>query len=131
MCGFTSLQQVHRDLDVALADRGFLHRARLVERQIEEVAVLSRHARILRARAGLGPPDQALDRLDLVDVNLARLLGVDEVDDVLEDLLGLGRAVAELQLPAHSCTKSASISTWSSNTAMLPEVWYATCTSCP
>ncbi len=89
------LQQVHDDLDVLLAERLLAHAAGLVERHVQEVQLLIRNAAVAAGGAGFAAADQALDLLHLFGVDLAGLLLLEEVLDVLFDLLGLLAVDAE------------------------------------
>ncbi len=85
------LQQLGDDADVLLAERLLADLAGLVERHVQEVQVLDRHAAIAGGGPRFAAADQRLDLLHLGAVDLARLLVLEELLDVPFDLVGLLR----------------------------------------
>ena len=109
-------EQVADDFHVGLADGVLLDATRLIERQVEEVAVGQRDVVVRAGRACLAAADKALDGQDVACVDVAVLLLAQELADFLVLL------VDDLVVTVVEQLVEAVDETSSSPTAMLPEV---------
>ena len=86
------LQQVAHDLHILLRHGELLDRSTLIERQVEEVDALEGDVVVGASRASLATTDQSLQGAHLLDVDIALLLRLEELLDLivhLRDLLVL------------------------------------------